>query len=233
MKTAVLILGGLLLAGSGRAQALRGAFYTVEKERGFSSDLFVFAGNRFFYQHGGCLGIHTGEGTYQRRGKRLILLFEHAAADTMPRARPLPGPLASTSAFRFRVTDSSTGAGLPGVDIISQVKPGTGTQTDQTGTAFLFPLPMPGDKFQFRYIGYDPVVLAPSVAPGEGLEVRLGPPYYYEQGDTLTFQIQKSNVKTLVLKPFFDDEEDAAEVKYGHHERITLVEARRHLARTQ
>ena len=228
MKKRLLILINLTMVLGGKAQALQGWFLTVEKDQGFNSDLFHFAGNRFFYRNAGCLGTTTGAGTFAVRHGRLMLYFEQSPADSarvqssLPCASPTPPPI-----FCFRIVDKMDGSALPGVSIMSRTT-GTRTATDLNGEAvFAHPLP-PNDVLAVQSVGYRTIDIPLASATRQGLVVKMGPPYYFSAGDTLTFQLNTLRRHSFALRPVFDSADiDDEQVSYTHCSRIAAGKAKK------
>lgn len=224
-------VAGCLGSTSMQAQQLRGAYYTVEKERGFSSDLLQFNGSQFFYQHSGCLGTYTGEGTFQVKGGRLVLAFHKAKADTLIRVKGFASAPTTPPTFHFRV--SATGIGwLPGVTVAaesSEWQPNTGANTDTAGRASFTYQPRPNDKLVVRTVGFDPVVIALRTTDSQRFIVRMGPPYYFAAGDTLIFQLKSVRANAFAYRHYLNTlaVDDYKELPYSHCEKISAAEARR------
>jgi hypothetical protein len=232
MKKRLLILINLTMVLGGKAQSLQGWFLTVEKDQGFNSDLFHFAGNHFFYRNSGCLATTTGAGTFALRHGRLVLYFEQSPADSarvqpsLPCASPTSAPI-----FCFRIVDKMDGSALPGVSIVSRTT-GTGTATDLDGEAvFAHSLP-PNDVLAVKSVGYRTIDVPLASATSQGFVVKMGPPYYFSAGDTLIFQLNTLRRYSLALRPVFGSADtDDEQVPYTHCSRIAAGKAKKIIER--
>ena len=221
------LLPALLLALSGAAQPPHGWFYTVKKDLGFQSELFHFDGEHFFFRSSGCLGSVAGQGTFVIRADRLMLFFEKSPADT-GRVKPiLPRSTATIPTFYFRLIDKASGIALPGIRIISK-KTGVGAATDLNGEASFDYLPPTNDVLVVSSVGYASIDIPVHSAISQSYQVSIGPPYYFEAGDTLTFQLKDVGRNAFALRPRFDDDEIADDgVPYTHCSRIRAQAAKK------
>lgn len=221
----LLLLTCCLNTAGARAQLLQGSFYRVAKERGFSAELFQFSGNHFSYLEVGCTGSVEGKGTFLLKNDSLLLYCEAIAADTAVTALPLRDTTA-TPTFHFRVINKMSGGALPGATITNRTKQ-LGTTTDTAGQARLTYSPSLGSKLSISYVGYHRVeILLP--AASRQFTVRMGPPYYFEAGDTLVFQLKDVRPNAFAYRQrlnLMDIDDD--ELPYSHCERISAAVARK------
>ncbi|MDO7848290.1 hypothetical protein Q5H92_18125 [Hymenobacter sp. M29] len=219
----------LMTAYESPAQALKGWFQTIEKERGFQSDLFHFDGNRFYYRSSGCTGSTSGQGTFVVKAHHLQLYFEKTPADTSRIAHSLPCRADAMPTYCFLVVDRTSRVPLPGVSIISR-KTKNGAVTTAAGTAtFSYSSAPPADDLVTVWsVGYTPIDIPLPSAASRGFVVKLGPPYYFNEGDTLTFEIKKLRRNSFAMRPVFDsDDLDESKAAYTHCHLLGAEEKRK------
>lgn len=212
------------LSNSAEAQHLQGTYYSVTKERGFSSELFQFTGSRFYFIAFGCTGLREGRGTFAVRKDYLLLYCEKMVTDTAV-ATSLLADTAAVPTFHFRVLGKATGTPLPGATIASRAKR-IGTSTDSAGQARITYLPPTGDQLAVSFVGYQRVAVPLCPAVSQRFTVRMGPPYYFAAGDTLVFQLKQVRPNSFAYRLRLDaDGSDDDKIPYSHSKRISAAAA--------